>query len=96
MILVFYIESQPLVYYKLPEEQALPQYKQEKQTASLEIQNEIIQYLVNNLETKYPELNSLLIQLRGLKEKGLMTDQNIIAFYQDFFIKNQNIIENIL
>jgi glycosyltransferase involved in cell wall biosynthesis len=92
---IFYTESQPLVYYRLME-QTSPQYKQEKKTASVRIQNEIIQYFVCNMETKYPELNSLLIQLRGLKEKGLMTDQNIITFYQDFFMKNQNIIKNII
>lgn len=88
----FYIESQPLVYYRLLEKQTSPQYKQEKQTASLKIQNEIIQYLISNLETKYPELNNLLIQLRSLKEKGLITDQNVINFYHDFFIKNRMLL----
>ena len=92
---VFYIESQPLLYYRISGGQASQRYNKEQQEASLLIRKEIVQYLANKNSPDYPELNELLSLLKGLQQKKLITDSEMLGFYQNVLNKNKIILATV-
>lgn len=87
---IFYIESQPLMYYRLSKGQASQKFQKEQQDASLKIRNEIVQYLIIKNKANYPELEDLFSQFESLVQKELLTNEEILMFYQNLYSKNKD------
>lgn len=83
----FYIESQPLVYYRISKGQASQKFQKEQQEASRKIRNEIVQYLADKNKTTYPELNIILLNLRSLERINLITNEDLLTFHQNLYAK---------
>ncbi len=87
---LFYIDNQPLLYYRISDYQVSKQkYREQRETTELII-NEVIEYLIKQNMCRYSELSMALTALENLKEKGLMTKQDIFIFFQNILEKNTN------
>jgi glycosyltransferase involved in cell wall biosynthesis len=70
---VFYVEPQPLMFYRISDQQVSTQ-KREEQTAKTKIIiQQAIDYLVEKNEEEYPELFVVFQGLNKLQEKELIT-----------------------
>jgi glycosyltransferase involved in cell wall biosynthesis len=90
---VFYIESQPLINYRISDGQASQKFQKEQREESVKICTEIIQYLADKNSKDYPELQELMLVFESLRQKQLMNHTEISEFYQILFMKCNNIIE---
>ena len=73
----FYIDTQTLTYCCVDSEQ------DNKKSES--VINEIVEFLAK----KSPELDVILAKFKILQDKEMMTQQDIVAFFKHFFIKNK-------
>lgn len=81
----FYIDSQPLLYYRISESQvSVLKASEQKQTTDLIIR-EIIEYLIMQRSIEYPELKMSFETLEVLSNKGLIAKQEIINLFQSIF-----------
>lgn len=85
----FYIESQPLLNYRISENQVTKQKNKEQKNTAEKIQLETLQYLLDNTSKYSTELKSLLRVLTQLKDKELITNKMLIDFIQMVFNKNK-------
>lgn len=87
---IFYIESQPLMYYRLSKDQESHILHKKHREASIKIMNEIVQFLIINNKTNFPEFKDVFLQFESLIEKGLMNNEEMLYFFQNIFIKNRD------
>ncbi len=81
----FYIDSQPLLYYRISESQvSVLKASEQKQTTDLIIR-EIMEYLIMQRSIEYPELKMSFETLEVLSNKGLIAKQEIINLFQNIF-----------
>lgn len=85
----FYVESQPLLYYRISESQVSTKYRDEQKKITEIIITEIIQYLMEQNKQEYPELSDLYNNFCKLQEKQLITKYEISAYFQNLFSKNE-------
>lgn len=85
-----YIDSQPLLYYRISEAQISRQKKEEQQETAAQIMDEVIDSLITRNNKSTPELFAALKELRKLQQKGLIKRIDIASFFQSLFIKNKN------
>jgi len=78
----FYVDTQSLLYCHATNHQ---ENKQQLQTSETFI-NEIVEFLAK----RSPELDVILKNFKKLKEKEMMTQQDIVAFFHNFFMKNKD------
>jgi glycosyltransferase involved in cell wall biosynthesis len=86
---VFYIESQPLLNYRISEIQVSSVKHKEQQETARRIKYEILTYLLEQNKTDHPEIAILYQNFFSLKEKELMTSEDIFAFFYTLFAKNR-------
>jgi glycosyltransferase involved in cell wall biosynthesis len=84
---VFYIESQPLMYYSVSEAPNNSRQKEQEKTC-LQIRQEILEYLLEQHSNKYPELSILYDNLQSLQGKNLFRSDDVFSFFYTFFTKN--------
>lgn len=81
----FYIDSQPLLYYRISESQvSVLKANEQKQTTDLIIR-EILEFLIMQRSIEYPELKMSFETLEVLSNKGLIAKQEIINLFQNIF-----------
>ena len=86
---VFYIESQPLLYYRISETQVSRSKQKEQAETSRRIKQEVLEYLIEQNKNNYSELTDLYHNLCALKVKNLFTEDDVFAFFYAFFAKNK-------
>lgn len=85
----FYIDNQPLLYYRISDNQVSNQKKEDQNIATEMIINEIIEYLIYQNKSKHSELPVMYNSLCRLQEKGLITKHEISVFFQNLFSNNK-------
>jgi glycosyltransferase involved in cell wall biosynthesis len=86
---VFYIESQPLLNYRVSEGQVSKSKQKQQQETARRIRHEILGYLLEQNKTDHPEISILYQDFFPLKEKNMMTSEDIFAFFYTLFAKNK-------
>ena len=86
---VFYIESQPLVYYRVSETQVSHSKQKEQAETAQRIKQEITEYLIIQNKDNYPELVDLYTHLCSLKTKKLLSQDDVFSFLYTFFTRNK-------
>lgn len=81
----FYIDSQPLLYYRISEFQVSALKASEQKRVTELIIKEIMEYLIIQRSVEYPELKMSFETLEVLSNKGLMTKQEIMNLFQNIF-----------
>lgn len=84
----FYVENQPLLYYRISDNQVSSKYRDEQKKTTELIITEIIEYLIEQNAQEYPELSVIYNNLYTLQEKQLFTKYEISALFQNLFSKN--------
>ncbi|MCC8145343.1 MAG: glycosyltransferase [Bacteroidales bacterium] len=87
---VFYVESQPLLFYRISETQVSQIKEKEQNYTSEKIKKEIIEYLIEKNQSDYPELESIYRHLISLADKKAMSPDLFFSFYFSFFTENKN------
>lgn len=84
---VFYIEPQSLHFYRISEGQASNKYKKIQEKTSVQIKNEIINYLISKNSRKdiLSELHDLMVIAR---KNGLIDYKDIWTFFFNMFNNN--------
>ena len=85
----FYIDNQPLLYYRISDNQVSKQKSEEQKATTEIIITEIIEYLIEQNNSEYSELSMTFSNLCQLREKGLITKYEISVFFQNLFFKNK-------
>lgn len=85
----FYIDNQPLLYYRISDNQVSKQKSEEQKATTEIIITEIIDYLIEQNKSEYSELSMTFSNLCQLREKGLITKYEISVFFQNLFLKNK-------
>lgn len=85
----FYIENQPLLYYRISDDQVSTKFRDEQRKTSEVIITEILEYLIEKNKQKYPELSIIYNNLCTLQEKQLSSKYEISALFQYLFSKNE-------
>lgn len=88
----FYIENQPLLYYRISDNQVSNKNSKEQKTTTEIIITEITEYLIEQNKQEYPELFEVYNSFCELKEKQLFTKYEISAFFQNLFSKNEKML----
>lgn len=86
---IFYIDSQPLLNYRVSEEQISVRKKKIKKETSMKIKFEIVNYLIAKNEDKFPSCRKLLKSMLETKDDSLMTDVSIFDFFFMLFFVNK-------
>jgi len=84
---VFYIESQPLLNYRISVNQVSNTKRNEQIASSIRVKEEILEHLINIYEERLL-LYDLHNSLNSLKDKGLVTLEEIFVFFHTFFVRN--------
>lgn len=84
---IFYTEPQPLLYYRISKNQVSHVFRKEQQETSLKIKYEILDFLITQNKTDYPELLAIYQNLLKLKQKGLVSFEYLISFFSLLFEK---------
>ena len=77
---VFYTVPQALLYYRVSENQVSQVFRKEQQETSLKIRSEVLDFLITQNKTAYPELSAIYENFLKLREKGLIHSEYIISF----------------
>lgn len=85
----FYIENQPLLYYRTSDSQVSTKYRDEQKKSTGIIIIENIEYLMGQNKQEYPELSDLYDNFCKLQKKQLITKNEIAAYFQNLFSKNE-------
>jgi glycosyltransferase involved in cell wall biosynthesis len=78
----FYVDTQTLLYCYAKEERE----DERKQSSYESVINEIVQFMADT----NPELSVILANFKKLKETDMMTQQDIVGFFHNFFMKNNS------
>ena len=89
---VFYIEPQPLLYYRVSESQVSNVRNIEQTEASNRIKSEVLDLLLKLNSEKYDILCGLETTMRDVVLQGLMKDNDIFSFFHTLFLKNFTIM----
>ena len=85
----FYIDSQPLLYYRISDSQVSSQKSSEQRATTESIINEVLEYLIELNKNEYPELVAAYGDLCKLYEKQLLTKCEVLTLFQTLFSKNE-------
>lgn len=86
---VFYIESQPLLFYRISGTEVGGSKQKEQQITGWKIKQEIAEYLIEQNRRDYPELIYLHNDLCSLNTKKMISDNDVFSFFYAFFSKNK-------
>lgn len=85
----FYIDSRPLLYYRISDSQVSSQKSSEQRATTESIINEVLEYLIELNKNEYPELVAAYGDLCKLYEKQLLTKCEVLTLFQTLFSKNE-------
>lgn len=87
---LFYVEAQPLLYYRISEQQVSNKKKEIQKETSFRIQKEILDYLMKLIDKKYTGVKKMEEAMWQIKNEGLINEQDIFSFFYMLFMKNKN------
>lgn len=87
-----YIESLPLLYYRLSETRASNLYKKEQEIANELIKNEILFFLIQQCYPVEDTLTTLSKALSKIETLLLMDSSERLNFWYSFFMKNRKLL----
>lgn len=86
----FYVESQPLLLFRVSEDQISNKKREKQKKTSVKIQREILDYLIQLNSLKYSSFNKMLEAMLCAKDEQLLDNDEIFKFFLMLFIKNKN------
>ena len=92
----FYVETQPLLYYRVSEQQVSDRKREAQKETSSRIKKEILNYLMQLNSKKYTGIEKMAEALLLAKEEGLMDDSDIFSFFCALYVKNKNILSMVI
>lgn len=87
---LFYIESQSLLYYRISSNQVSQANKEIQTMTSSIIRTEIIEYLIKQNASDYPQLENFYQGFSKLRGNRLLNDRLFFNFFYDFFNENKS------
>ena len=84
----FYVESQTLLYRQLSGKNIDTEQGKESENSTEKIADEILEYIIKQNKEEHPELSTIYKSLHKLQKKKLFSKNEISAFYQNLFAKN--------
>lgn len=90
---VFYIENQPLLYYRISETQVTNQKRNEQKATAEQILLETLNWLLDRNKDNYPEFEECFNVLIKLQEKELISFSGMLQILQKILITNKNKLE---
>jgi glycosyltransferase involved in cell wall biosynthesis len=87
---VFYIENQPLLYYRISDTQVTYQKREEQKATTGQILLETLDWLLDKNKDSHPELEEYFKSLIKLQEKDLVSFSGILQILQKILITNKN------
>lgn len=87
---VFYIDPQPLLYYRISDQQVSTKYRKQQHESAMRIRGEILDVLTARNAERCPELKSLRESLNGMKKRDLFTDERIFGLFSHIFEINKH------
>lgn len=84
----FYVESQTLLYRQLSGKNIDTEQGKEHEKSIEIITDEILEYIIKQNKEEHPELSTIYKSLHKLQKKKLFSKNEISAFYQNLFAKN--------
>jgi len=87
----FFIDSEPLLYYRISKDQVRATKQKEQKESSLKIKKEILYNLIKRsvIKEELSELHSLFYRIKDI---STLSDEDVLMFYYTFFLKNKAII----
>lgn len=86
---VFYIESQPLLSYRLSPSQVSQEMNVQQQLVSIDIRNELLDYIIHKNLKKHPEMSTILKEMRKLERQNIISNRSILDFFHLLFNSNK-------
>ncbi|RNC64977.1 glycosyltransferase family 2 protein [Proteiniphilum sp. X52] len=86
----FYVESQPLLYCRISENQITNRKGEEQVKTSEKIVREVLLYLIEKNKKDLPELMSMFEAVEKLREKGMIPVRGVSDLFQKVFYSNKN------
>ena len=87
---LFYVESQPLLYYRMSDQQVGVRKREEQAATSLRIRKEVLEYLLEVNSSTHPSFKKVANALQCAKDENLITDDEVFDFFFMLFTKNKN------
>ncbi|WP_420187413.1 glycosyltransferase family 2 protein [Bacteroides pyogenes] len=87
---VFYVESHPLLMYRISEQQVSKLKRNDQIEVLLKIKKEVLSYLFELNSREYTSLGEVFMSIEKLQGEGLMTDDDVFEFFFALFTRNKN------
>jgi hypothetical protein len=87
---LFYIESQFLLNYRISQTQVTYTKRQEQIDTTIQIQTEVLEYLIAQNEQVYPEFKDVYQNLTRLKDLELLGANDVFLIFYTLFNKNKS------
>ena len=87
---IFYIDSQPLVYRRISDEQISTKHKDIQIETTRKIKRELLNFLCNKYNSSYPVLSALCNSYYELSKQKLVSEDDIFIVFFNLFIKNKD------
>jgi glycosyltransferase involved in cell wall biosynthesis len=87
---IFYIESQPLLNYRISEIQVSKIKQKEQQETVKKIVHEIIKFLIDQNKNDNQEISTIYQAFSLLESKSFLTLKDILSFFWILFMKNKS------
>lgn len=82
---VFYVEPQPLLYYRVSPRQVTQKYRSQQIDTTVRIKKEIIDYLIGQSAREREKLEKLKLCMATLNEKELISDASYFELFYEIF-----------
>lgn len=86
----FFVESQPLLLYRISENQVTRSKSEEQETTRRKIVREVLNYLIDLNIQEYPEIISVYEKMLLLEKRDLVDFNDISDYFHLFFKRNKN------
>lgn len=88
----FYIEPQPLLFYRVSKQQISNVKKDLQNNTSGRIKKEILDYLMLLNSEKFASIKKVADAMWSAKNEKIMDDNDIFSFFYSMFMKNRNFL----
>lgn len=89
---LFYVETQPLLYYRISGSQVSLKKQEEQEVVSIRIKKEILDYLITLNKEEHPSLPEMALSIYNAKQEKLLNEDDIFKFFYALFTNNKNLL----
>lgn len=86
---LFYVESQPLLFYRVSEHQVSTLKKEEQIETSYKIRREVLDFIIKSSDYKGSIYEAIYSAMKLAKQENIMEDEDIFRFFYNIFQKNR-------